>query len=138
VDWFDEAKGYGFVTVEQVGESAFLHASVLERSGINSVHDGDALIVDVSRSQKGIAVSDVRKAEPNEAEGTKLLEAVVIKMFEDRGYGFVYVPSLGQDAFFHVSILPEQDRRSVNIGKTFRAEINTDSKGRGLQVRRIG
>jgi hypothetical protein len=34
VDWFDEAKGYGFVTVEQLVEAAFLHASVLEKSGL--------------------------------------------------------------------------------------------------------
>jgi cold shock CspA family protein len=137
VDWFDEVKGYGFVTVEQLGGSAFLHVSVLEKSGIDSVHDGDALIVDVSRSHKGIAISDVRKAQTNKAEDAKLLDVVIVKMFEDRGYGFVYVPSLGQDAFFHVSILPEQDRSSVDIGKKLRAEINTDIKGRGLQVRRV-
>ena len=66
-----------------------------------------------------------------------MLDAVVVKVFEDRGYGFVYVPSLGQDAFFHVSILPEQERGSVDVGKKFRAEINADPKGRGLQVRRV-
>jgi cold shock CspA family protein len=137
VDWFDAAKGYGFVTVEQLGEAAFLHVSVLERSGIDSVHDGDTLIVDVSRSQKGIAVSSVRKARANRPEVTELLDVVIVKMFEDRGYGFVYVPSLGQDAFFHVSILPEQERSSVAVGKTLRAEINADPKGRGLQVRRV-
>jgi cold shock CspA family protein len=134
VDWFDKAKGYGFVIVEQLG-SAFLHASVLEKSGIESVHDGDALIVDVTRNHKGIAISDIHRAPTNEA--AKLVDVVVVKLFEDRGYGFVYVPSLGQDAFFHLSILPEQDRSSVNVGKPLRAEINKDLKGRGLQVRRV-
>jgi cold shock CspA family protein len=137
VDWFDEAKGYGFVTVEQLGEGAFLHASVLEKSGIGSVHDGDTLIVDVSRSHKGTAVSNVRKAESNKPESEKLVDVVVVKTFEDRGYGFVYVPSLGKDAFFHKSILPEEERGSLNVGKKFLAEINADPKGRGLQVRRI-
>jgi cold shock CspA family protein len=135
VDWFDEVKGYGFVTVETLGGSAFLHISVLEKSGIDCVHDGDTLIVDVSRSHKGIAVSSVRKAEVHKSETA--LDAIVVKMFEDRGYGFVYVPSLGQDAFFHVSILPEQDRSLLEVGKKIRAEINADPKGRGLQVRRI-
>ncbi|WP_049820405.1 cold-shock protein [Bradyrhizobium japonicum] len=137
VDWFDEAKGYGFVTVEQLRESAFLHASVLERSNIDSVHDGDVLIVDVSRSQKGIAISDVRKAQATTTAETNLVEVIVIKMFEDRGYGFVHVPSLRQDAFFHVSILPQQDRKSITVGKKFQAELNEDFKGRGLQVRRM-
>ena len=137
VDWFDEARGYGFVIVEQLGEAAFLHASVLDKSGISSVHDGDALIVDVSRSHKGIAVSCVRKAQGNKVDDANLLETVVVKMFGDRGYGFVYVPNLGQDAFFHVSLLPEQQRNSVYVGKKLRAEINADPKGRGLQVRRV-
>jgi cold shock CspA family protein len=137
VDWFDDAKGYGFVTVESLGESAFLHASVLEKSGVDAVHDGDVLIVDVSRSHKGIAVSSVRKADVHKSEGAKPLEAIVVKVFKDRGYGFVYVPSLGQDAFFHISIVPEQERNSIEVGKRLRAEINADPKGRGLQVRRV-
>jgi cold shock CspA family protein len=58
-------------------------------------------------------------------------------MFQDRGYGFVFAPSLGQEAFFHISLLPEADRASIDVGKPLRAEINTDPKGRGLQVRRV-
>jgi cold shock CspA family protein/GTPase SAR1 family protein len=137
VDWYDEAKGYGFVTIEQLGESAFLHVSVLGKSGIGSVHDGDALVVDVSRSPKGIAVSRVSKAQGNEIANGQLIDVVVVKMFQDRGYGFVFAPSLGQEAFFHISLLPEADRTSIDVGKALRAEINTDPKGRGLQVRRV-
>ncbi|OKO77130.1 cold shock domain-containing protein [Bradyrhizobium sp. NAS96.2] len=134
VDWFDHVKGYGFVNVEDLGQSAFLHVSVLEKSGLETVHDGDALIVDVSRNQKGIAVSQVHKAD---TPSTKLMDAVVVKMFEERGYGFVYVPSLSRDAFFHVSILPEEDRAAIAVGETLQVEINVDAKGRGLQVRRV-
>jgi CspA family cold shock protein len=123
VDWFDESKGYGFVIVGESGVSAFLHASVLERSGIDSVHDGDALIVDVSRSHKGVAISEVRKAQPNEVAGAALVDAVVVKFFADRGYGFVYVPTLGKDAFFHASLLPEQDRASVAIGNVSKQRL---------------
>jgi cold shock CspA family protein len=134
--WFDAIKGYGFVTVEQLG-SAFLHVSVLEKSGIDEVHDGDALVVDVSRSHKGIAISEVRKAQVVQAKDAELVRAVIVKLFEDRGYGFVFVPSLNQDAFFHVSILPEADRSVVKVGTKLRAEINADPRGRGLQVRRV-
>lgn len=137
VDWFDAAKGYGFVAIEQLGELAFLHVSVLDKSGIGRVHDGDALIVDVSRNQKGITVSNVRKAQRTAATNGELVDVVVVKMFHDRGYGFVFVPSLGQDAFFHLSLLPEAERGSVDAGKTLHAEINADPKGRGLQVRRV-
>jgi cold shock CspA family protein len=137
VDWFDQAKGYGFVTLEHLGESAFLHISVLEKSGIDEIHDGDAVIVDVARSHKGIAVSAVKKTGGNKSNGPKVLDVVVAKVFADRGYGFVYVPALRQDAFFHLSILPQAERGSVDVGMTLRGEINADPKGRGLQVRRI-
>jgi hypothetical protein len=62
-------------------------ASVLEKSGIDGVHDGDALIVDVSRSHKGIAVSAIQKGVVRKSETA--VEAIVVKVFEDRGYGFV-------------------------------------------------
>ena len=135
VDWFDKGKGYGFVNIESLGESAFLHASVLEKSKIEDVHDGDSLIVDVSRSQKGIAVSYVQKVEAPSA--AKAVDAVVVKMFGDRGYGFVFVPSLRKDAFFHVSVLPENQRGVLKVGEKLRVEINADPLGRGLQVRRV-
>ena len=125
------------MTVEELGKSAFLHVSVLEKSGITNVLDGDVLIVDVARSQKGIAVSHARKAQTDEVRAAKMVDVVVEKLFRDRGYGFVYVPSLSQHAFFHISILTEQDRHTISIGKALRAEINVDPKGRGFQVRRV-
>ncbi len=70
-------------------------------------------------------------------DNAKLLDVIVIKVFKDRDYGFVYVPSLGQDAFFHISIFPEKDRKSIDVGKSLRGEIIADPKGKGLQVRRI-
>jgi cold shock CspA family protein len=136
VDWFDKGKGYGFATVEELREAVFLHASVLEKSGIDSVHDGDVLQIDVARSYKGIAVSKVHKAEVKKP-GAPLMEAIVVKLFEERGYGFVFVPKIGQDAFFHVSLFPENERGSLHVGARLRAEINSDPKGRGLQVRRV-
>ncbi|UTD29162.1 cold shock domain-containing protein [Bradyrhizobium sp. WD16] len=137
VDWFDENKGYGFAAVEQLGESAFLHASVLSKSGVGSVHDGDVMVVDVSRGPRGISISNVHRTQVAHDAAAKLVDAVVIKIFEDRGYGFVHVPSMGQDAFFHVSILPEQDRASFELGATLKVELNIDPRGRGLQVRRV-
>lgn len=138
VDWFDKAKGYGFVIVESSDVSAFLHTSVLEKSKVAEVLDGDSVIVDIARSHKGIAVSNIRKAETSQPTKANLVDVVVVKIFHDRGYGFVHVPALEQDAFFHTSILPEPERINAGIGTAFRAEVNEDPKGRGLQVRRIG
>ncbi|WP_316230534.1 hypothetical protein [Bradyrhizobium sp. SZCCHNR1051] len=137
VDWYDEMKGYGFVLVDQLGESAFLHASILEKSGIAVVHDGDELIVDVSRTRKGISVSDVRKPDGVLAGDATLYKARVVKIFDQRGYGFVFVPALSKDAFFNLSRLSAEDRSSIKIGAEVQVELNRDSKGRGMQVRRF-
>jgi cold shock CspA family protein len=137
VDWYDDAKGYGFVTVEDFVGGAFLHFSVLENAGIETVHDGDFLIVELSRSQKGVAVSKVHLAESSDDKSANMVDASVVKVFAERGYGFVFVPTLGQDAFFHVSLLPEADRALVHQGMRLQVEIAPDPKGRGLQVRRI-
>ncbi len=137
VDWFDSAKNYGFVILDGSGESAFLHSSVLEKCSVTEVRDGDPVLVDISRSHKGIAVSKISKLKKRKRISATGVEAVVVKMYHSRGYGFVYVPALEQEAFFHSSLLPESQRDDLGEGTAFLAEINEDPKGRGLQVRRI-
>ncbi len=137
VDWYDASKNFGFVAIEKLGESAFLHASLLEKYGVESVHDGDILIVDVSRSSKGLSISRICEQVVNRPVGDGLREVVIVKTFLDRGYGFVYVPSLNQDAFFHMSALPTSQHELFSAGARLRAEVINDVKGRGLQVRRF-
>lgn len=134
VDWFDEHKGYGFVTIEDLNESAFLHASVLDKSGAGDVHDGDVLTCDVSRSAKGIAISKVHKVVSNDR--VEVHSAQVIRIFEDRGYGFVHVPALGKDAFFHFSAMGDHARK-ITMGRFLRAQFNEDPRGRGFQLRKL-
>lgn len=137
VDWFDTSKNYGFVTLDGSGESAFLHVSILEKCAVSEVRDGDPVLVDISRSHKGIAVSKIAKRKKRKSISANGVDAIVVKMYHSRGYGFVYVPALEQEAFFHSSLLPESQRADLGEGTTFSAEINEDPKGRGLQVRRI-
>lgn len=133
VDWFDPKKGYGFATIEELNESAFLHSSVLEKSGFGEVRDGDVLVCDVARSAKGVAVSKVYSAA---SKDIPVHTAKVIRVFEDRGYGFVYIPELSQDAFFHFSVLGS-DAGHIRTGQTIRAQFNEDPRGRGFQLRKL-
>lgn len=133
VENFDQSRRFGFVEIPSLRDSVFLHASILERDGIGEVYEGDDLICDVTRTSKGLAVS--RIIEVNRAEGP-LLSAVVIKVFEERGYGFVHVPEKGIDAFFHFHLLSQDQRNDLFDGKELRVEIKNDKQGRS-QVRRI-
>jgi cold shock protein len=48
--WFDSKKGYGFLQSE--GVDHFVHASMLARSGINTLNTGDVVEFDVAPNQR--------------------------------------------------------------------------------------
>jgi len=60
VKWFNEAKGFGFITQEQ-GEDVFVHYSAIEGDGFKSLMDGDRVEFAVTRGPKGLSAANVRK-----------------------------------------------------------------------------
>ena len=59
-------------------------------------------------------------------------------MFWDREYGFVQLKNSDKTAFFHFSIFSQDDRDSITLGQTLKAEIGPDKKtGEGYQVKHI-
>jgi len=62
VKWFNPQKGFGFIVREGGGKDAFVHASVLERSGIVSLNEGQRVVVDIAEGRKGPEAVRVRLA----------------------------------------------------------------------------
>ena len=60
VKWFDDAKGYGFITQED-GQDVFVHYSAIQASGFRSLAEGDRVEFEVTRGPKGLQASNVKK-----------------------------------------------------------------------------
>lgn len=59
VKWFDEKKGYGFITVDG-GKDAFVHHTNIEGSGFKTLTEGQAVTLEVTQGTKGPQAEKVR------------------------------------------------------------------------------
>ena len=53
VKWFDEKKGYGFITPEDGTPNVFVHYSAIEGTGYRTLKDGSRVEFDTVESPKG-------------------------------------------------------------------------------------
>jgi len=60
VKWFNEAKGFGFITQEG-GEDVFVHFSTIQGEGFKTLAEGERVEFDVTRGPKGLQAENVRK-----------------------------------------------------------------------------
>ena len=60
VKWFNDAKGFGFITQDGGGEDLFCHHSAIQSSGFRSLQEGQKVEFDVARGQKGLQAQNVR------------------------------------------------------------------------------
>lgn len=61
VKWFDNAKGYGFVSRENGGKDVFVHHSAIEGTGYKSLDEGQKVSFEVTAGPKGDQAVNVKK-----------------------------------------------------------------------------
>jgi CspA family cold shock protein len=59
VKWFNDAKGYGFVS-RTSGEDVFVHFSAIQSAGFKSLQEGQAVQFDVVKGPKGLQAENVQ------------------------------------------------------------------------------
>lgn len=59
VKWFNDKKGFGFITQESGGPDVFVHHSGIKASGFKSLKEGDKVTFDVEQGKKGPAAVNV-------------------------------------------------------------------------------
>ncbi|HCX33998.1 MAG TPA: cold-shock protein [Rhodocyclaceae bacterium] len=60
VKWFNESKGYGFITPDQGGEDLFAHFSAIQGSGFKTLQQSQKVSYDVTTGPKGKQATNIR------------------------------------------------------------------------------
>ncbi len=60
VKWFNDAKGYGFISQEG-GEDVFVHHTAIQMDGFRTLKEGERVEFDVTQGPKGRQAANVRR-----------------------------------------------------------------------------
>ena len=60
VKWFNDAKGFGFITPDGGGEDLFAHFSEIQAAGFKSLKENQKVEFEITQGQKGPQAENVR------------------------------------------------------------------------------
>lgn len=61
VKWFNDAKGYGFITPDGGGKDVFVHHTSIEMQGFRTLAEGERVVFDLTNGPKGPQAEKVHK-----------------------------------------------------------------------------
>jgi CspA family cold shock protein len=147
VKWFNASKGFGFVTLSDGTQDAFLPMATLRRAGFEDVREGALITCEISTGAKGPLVTNVLNIDNSTAAApgagmdqrpqrpATTLEGAV-KWFEpEKGYGFISPDGGGKDVFIHITALRRSGVNTLGPGQRVRVDV-VDGK-KGLEADRI-
>ncbi|MCI0401009.1 MAG: cold-shock protein [Gammaproteobacteria bacterium] len=62
VKWFNDSKGYGFITLEDGSKDVFVHHSAIEGDGFKSLTEGQKVTFEIEQGPKGPSAVKVQAA----------------------------------------------------------------------------
>ncbi len=61
VKWFNDSKGFGFITLDDGSKDCFVHHSAIQGDGFKSLAEGDRVEFEVVQGEKGPSAENVSK-----------------------------------------------------------------------------
>ena len=139
VSWYDEEKGFGFITPDTGDADVFVHVRALAE-GLTSLAEGDRVACEVVQGDKGPQARNLHlvHAADAAAHGTqghrsagdvtaRAGEGVVARYDGDRGFGFITPDAGGADLFVHMSVLDGAE--PLRKGERVRYKIRQSDRG---------
>jgi CspA family cold shock protein len=59
VKWFNESKGFGFISPSDGGDDVFVHFSVIQGGGFKTLQEGQSVSFEVEKGPKGLQATNV-------------------------------------------------------------------------------
>lgn len=136
VKWFSTTKGFGFVELDGGQPDAFLHASVLNSTGHESLAEGAVIRCSVGPGPKGLQVLSIAQVvslptppPPLESgAGGETVEGQIKFFKSDKGYGFIELDE-GRDAFVSARVLERAGIFQATVGQRLRLQVEESPRG---------
>jgi cold shock protein len=138
VKWFNAAKGFGFVTMADGSQDAFLPMAILRRAGFEDAREGASITCEVGAGAKGPLVLNVIHidnstavdSQPRTPRGAAQTLEGAVKWFEpEKGYGFISPDGGGKDIFVHITALRRSGLQTLGPGQRVQVEVVDGRKG---------
>ena len=130
VKWFNATKGFGFVAPQDGSSDAFLHISVLQQHGLQTISQGASIVCDLEEGPKGPQVSHILSVDESAAvEEDTVIEGVVKFFSAEKGFGFVTPDAGGKDVFIGIGSLNRSGIQALESGQRVRLNTRMGKKG---------
>ncbi|WP_028449789.1 MULTISPECIES: cold-shock protein [Chitinibacter] len=62
VKWFNDSKGFGFITPDEGGDDLFAHFSAINMPGFKTLKEGQRVTFELTQGQKGLQAANIQTA----------------------------------------------------------------------------